>query len=213
MATTSPDSISYPDASYTSGFVAAMAAMATSIQTALSKRGRKSYQWADATARGAQAGMATGDTGYQVDTAVVYRYNGSAWKAWESDWTSYVATLVNFTIGTGGSALNSTDYKWDLGRLRIRYRLYLGTSGQSVGTGVTVTTPVTLRAPSTANHNVLADGTLFDTGVATYKMHAIAEPMSTGSKSSRTPPPRPALRRSPRPSPSPGVPAMGSKGS
>jgi len=105
------------------------------------------------------------------DTGFVYRWNGSAWKPWESDWNSYTATLVNFTIGTGGAALNSTDYRWDLGRLRIRFRLYQGTSGQSVGAGITVTIPsgVTLRTPSTANLFIDGGATLFDVGVAVYK--------------------------------------------
>lgn len=79
MPTTSPDGIDYPDTSYTSGFIAAVAALATSIQTAFSKRQLHSYLWADATARGAQAGMSAGDTGYQTDTNVYYRYNGTAW--------------------------------------------------------------------------------------------------------------------------------------
>jgi hypothetical protein len=106
------------------------------------------------------------------DTGIIYRWNGSAWKAWESDWIAYGATLTNFNIGTGGAALNSTDFKWDAGRLRVRFRLYLGSSGATVGSQVVVTMPsgVTLRAPSTAN--LLMDGkvTLFQ-GASTNLGH------------------------------------------
>jgi len=65
--------------------------------------------------------------------------------------------------------MNSTDFKWLGGRLCIRFRLFLGSSGQSVGSGVTVTIPpgISLRAPSVANHNIHGKGTLFDVGVST----------------------------------------------
>lgn len=79
MPTTSPDGIDYPDTSYTSGFVAALAAMATSIQTAFSKRQIRTFKWADAAARAAQTGMSEGDRGDQADTDKQYRYSGSTW--------------------------------------------------------------------------------------------------------------------------------------
>lgn len=79
MPVTSPDSISYPDTSYTSGIVAAMAAQATSVQTALSTRAIKAYRWANAAARAAETGMSAGDEGWQTDTTMHYLYDGSAW--------------------------------------------------------------------------------------------------------------------------------------
>lgn len=169
MATTSPDSISYPDASYTSGFVAAMAAMATSIQTALSKRGRKSYQWADATARGAQAGMSTGDTGYQVDTSTLYRYNGSAWRPWTSDWASYAGTLANTTLGNGTLV---TEWRYFEGRVIVRYSFTLG-STSAIGTAPTISLPVNSRAITWAFYVTTGSGGALDSsaGSAPSSLH------------------------------------------
>lgn len=39
------------------------------------------FVWANTAARTAATTMAAGDTGYQVDTKVTYRYSGSAWRA------------------------------------------------------------------------------------------------------------------------------------
>jgi hypothetical protein len=49
------------------------------INTWAKDRMRKNYVWADATARAAQTGMLAGSLGYQTDTGVDYRYDGSAW--------------------------------------------------------------------------------------------------------------------------------------
>jgi hypothetical protein len=141
MPTTTPDSISYPDASTTGGFIAAIAAMATSIQAAFSKRGRHNYQWADATARGAQAGMITGDEGYQVDVGITYRYNGSAWKSWESDWITYTPTLTT-SGGTLGSASGTGRYKYVAGAILLKLTATVTTVGTASGS-VLATLPVT----------------------------------------------------------------------
>jgi hypothetical protein len=43
--------------------------------------GRKfTYSWADAAARAAQTGMVKFETGFQIDTAIEYFYDGSAWQ-------------------------------------------------------------------------------------------------------------------------------------
>lgn len=108
------------------------------------------YVWANATARGAATGAAAGDKGYQVDTGITFRYNGSAWKEWESDWTSYVPTLTNFTIGTGGVASNTAQWRYFGGRVQVRGVAKLGTSGASVSGTINITLPVNRTA---LNHN------------------------------------------------------------
>lgn len=169
MPVTSPDSISYPDTSWTGGFIAAIAATVTSIQAAFSKRGRKSYQWADATARGAQVGMANGDTGYQVDTGVLYRYNGSAWRPWSSEWTSYTATLTNITAGNGTVV---TEYKYFQGRVVVRYAFTLG-STSAMGATPTISLPVNSRAIAWAFYTVAGSGGVLDSsaGSAPSSLH------------------------------------------
>lgn len=76
---TTPDNIPYLtiidnviDTGYTAG-------LATAVQNALDGRALHTYRWANAAARAAQAGMQSGDMGYQVDTRTHYQYTGSAW--------------------------------------------------------------------------------------------------------------------------------------
>lgn len=86
MALTSPDNIFSPDAGAPYALTEDLAALADSVQDALTARldtpGTHeiySYRWADSTARNAETGMRAGDYGYQVDTGFSYFYNGSAW--------------------------------------------------------------------------------------------------------------------------------------
>jgi hypothetical protein len=72
--------------------------MATSVQNALNVREARTYSWADATAKSAQTGMATGETGYQIDNDVYYIYSGSAWRIWAKQPTVYTPTITG--IGT-----------------------------------------------------------------------------------------------------------------
>ncbi len=61
-------------------------------------------------------------------------------------WSSFTPSLVNFTVGTGGSAATSAFYI-QIGKT-VFYRLVavLGSSGQSVGSGVSFTLPVARRS-------------------------------------------------------------------
>jgi hypothetical protein len=75
---------------------------------------------------------------------ITYRYNGSAWKAWESDWITYTSTLTGFVVGTGGT--NSTDYRYEQGMVRVRFTFKFGTSGQTFPTDPKFTLPVNRSA-------------------------------------------------------------------
>lgn len=163
MPTTSPDSIFYPDGSYTSGFKAAMAAAATSIQAALGMRALRTYRWANAAARTAQAGMQANDRGFQVDTGVDYRYNGSSWKEWESDWITWTTAPTNLTVGSGGTILQR--YKWIGGRLAFHYSYTLGSSGFTMGTGPTINFPINLSVLVTGGSLSTGDGAIRDVSV------------------------------------------------
>lgn len=102
------------------------------------------YVWADATARAAATGMSAGDFGRQVDTLVQYRYDGSAWKEWQSSWLTYTATLTGTTVGTGGT--HTGRYRWEQGRVRVQTFTVLGSSGFTFG-GYVVALPVTAATP------------------------------------------------------------------
>lgn len=97
MPTTSPDSIYYADGTTPASIATITAAMATSVQNALNVRETKSYSWADATAKAAQTGMATGEIGHQIDNDTYYIYSGSAWRIWAKQPTAYTPTLGGIT--------------------------------------------------------------------------------------------------------------------
>lgn len=119
------------------------------------------YRWADSTARNAQTGMVAGDLGYQTDTGVVYRYDGSAWKAWESDWITWATPPTNLTIGTGGSAAMVQRYRWVAGRLSFQYSYTLGTSGFSVG-NIVINLPFPVFQAVVRFPQLVGSGTLYD---------------------------------------------------
>jgi hypothetical protein len=142
------------------------------------------YRPADAAALAALTGMRLGDRAFQVDTGVTYRYNGAAWKAWESDWITYATTLSaasgTFAVGTGGSASNVTQYRYEQGTVRVRFSFVLGTSGQSMGTTPKFTLPVASATPAHAYLIYGVVGDMLDSNVtATLFAMAAADNLST----------------------------------
>lgn len=108
-----------------------------------------------------------------VADGVTYRWNGSAWKGWESDWISYTATL-GFTIGTGGSVVNSTRYRWVGGVVEIEFRFVLGTSPAM--TSATFTAPFSLRVPIA---NEIYSSDCFVTNISTSSGPAVVRAVNT----------------------------------
>lgn len=107
MALTSPDNIFSPDAGDDYALTADLAAVADSVQLAITTRfddlGPQelySYRWANSTERGAETGMRAGDSGCQVDTGVKYRYSGSAWQPLNPYVSFRKATAQSLTSGT-----------------------------------------------------------------------------------------------------------------
>lgn len=136
-------------------------------------RNQKTYVWADSTARGAQTGMASGDAGQQLDTGTQYQYNGTVWKAWESEWISWATAPTNITVGTGGLAAAVQEYKYIAGRVLFRVKYILGTSGASMGTGPAVNLPFSLILPSPRFAELMSAGTVYDVSVpATFQARA-----------------------------------------
>lgn len=100
-ANTSPDNIVYPvSTDNIAPLETVFSVMAGSVQDALDVRQAHSYKWANATARGAQTGMAAGDSGYQSDTDTYWNYNGTAW--------DYTGSTVQLKMGTVSSVIVST---------------------------------------------------------------------------------------------------------
>jgi hypothetical protein len=101
---------------------------------------------------------------YVTADKILYRYNGTAaaWKAWESDWITYTPSLTNIAIGTGGSALLSASYRYELGRVRVRGVATLGTTGSSVSGNPTFDLPVTATAVRHAFQSYPGGSTCYD---------------------------------------------------
>jgi hypothetical protein len=87
---------------------------------------------------------ALGDRCVLTSTEITYRYNGAAWKEWESDWSTPAARVpVNVTLGSGGTCLGK--FRYEQGRIHDHVEIILGTGG--VLTGIPAfPLPVTARA-------------------------------------------------------------------
>lgn len=89
-------------------------------------------------------------------------FNGVDWKPWQSDWITYNSVLTNFSVGTGGSALNSTRYKWIGGRALLKAKFVLGTTSYSMGTTPKFTLPFAVAALGHDYQVYESDGDMFD---------------------------------------------------
>jgi len=108
---------------------------------------------------------------YRWDDEITYRYNGSAWKAWESGWIAIAApTVTNFNIGTLGNASSTHFYRYQNGRVTQRGVMILGTSGQSVPGAVSVGLQVAGAALPAGATAIPVSGNVYaiDTGAALY---------------------------------------------
>lgn len=100
-------------------------------------------RFADATARDAAlTAPALGDLAVLTSDEVTYRYNGSAWKAWNSDWLTWTPTVTGWIGGTG--KVETFKYRWVEGWALFDFRLKRGSSGATAATPI-LTLPFTAR--------------------------------------------------------------------
>lgn len=105
-----------------------LSSVSTALTTLLNKRAILGFRAASNAAMTALAGMAAGDMCYRTDNGITYRYNGAAWRRWESDWITYTPTLDGFAVGTGGSSTSVVQYRFENGRIRLKWRFVFGTA-------------------------------------------------------------------------------------
>lgn len=149
---------------------------------AVSKVLGRAQQVADGTALAALTGMVPGDRARRADNSITYRYSGTAWVPWESDWIAYTPTLTGVTIGSGGGASNTAFYKYECGVVRVHGSIVLGATGAAVSGAVSLTLPVTAATPKFTNTFYIAAATLFDTSpAATTEARVRANGTSTTS--------------------------------
>ena len=136
----------YPDTSASAALETELANMASAeddrFSAITSSSAVNSYRPATSTALAALTGMSLGDLAIQTDTGVAYRYSGSVWVAWESDWIAHTPTLTNVTIGNGTLPCR---YKYDVGLIRYRFAFVFGSTSSLAGVPV-FTIPVNLIA-------------------------------------------------------------------
>lgn len=58
------------------------------------------YTWPTSAQRASTTSMSKGDFGYQVDTDITYRFDGSTWREWYVPWRAYTPTTTNVSGGT-----------------------------------------------------------------------------------------------------------------
>lgn len=68
---------------------------------------------------------------YRLDTHMAETYNGTAW----SGWITYTATTTGFTVGTTGSPVAETMWRYEGNLVRLRYRFKFGTNGATAFSG------------------------------------------------------------------------------
>lgn len=77
---TSPDAIAMWDNGDPASIVQESQTQGASVQSALSKRERFDFVWANSAERTGQTGMVQGSRGYQIDTKTEYLYDNSNWR-------------------------------------------------------------------------------------------------------------------------------------
>lgn len=169
--------IFYRDTSTPASLETESALQADSVDDALvavtGERSILTYRWANSAERSAQTGMQRGDLGIQGDNGIEYRYSGTTWRAWSSDWISYTPTTTGFSVGTGGNAAANGRYRYEQGRIRVSFRFVLGTSGASMSAQPSFTLPVAAINPPHGNAAYVwgsLGGTIYDSSTAVARL-------------------------------------------
>ena len=165
MGTTSAGFI-YPDGGYTSGWRQAIEDLADSADDVILEAGTPRY--ADAAARtSAIPAPVLGMKTVLTSTEIVYRYDGSTWKEWESDWIIWTTAPSNLVVGSGGPASSLQRYKWINGRIYFNFKFILGSSGASMGTQPTLNLPLSVILRIPANNIAEGDAGAYDLSLTT----------------------------------------------
>lgn len=109
-----------------------------------------------------------------LSTHIIYRWNGSAWKAWESEWIDYsgTVTVTNWVSGSGTGAAKTFSYRYVNGRVRVKWYLGFGTTGASVTTSfVTFTLPVAASTPPHSEFNYPGTAEIWDNSPAVLRVN------------------------------------------
>lgn len=111
---TTPDAITRWQVSDPASLVQMSTAIGDSVQTALNKRERYDFVWANTTERNNQTTMVQGSRGYQIDSKAEYIYDNANWRLAASYYeanstTNPISTANSGTINVLTANSNSTD--------------------------------------------------------------------------------------------------------
>lgn len=112
--------------------------------------------------------------GYKVqrtDTGITERYDGTNWKAWESDWISYTPTLSvasGTTKWVGTTGTNTAEYKYSSGRIWVRAKFTFGNTIASTYTNPQFALPFAAANFYVVNQFINSTVTAADVGNAIF---------------------------------------------
>ena len=90
---------------------------------------------------------------------ITYRYNGTTWKPWDSDWINWTPAL---SAGAGsfvtGNGTLTARYQWVAGQVSYLFRYLMGTTS-TIGTNSNFTLPITAD-PNISAYAIQGRGTL-----------------------------------------------------
>jgi len=104
--------------------------------------------------------LEVGSLSFRNDVQITDRWNGSAWKAWDSDWLAYAGSVLSLVLGTGGTQL--VRWKYTAGKVLLEARFSFGTGGTYANPAIPL--PVAADPSSTPVWAKLGDGTVSTSG-------------------------------------------------
>ena len=118
-----------------------------------------------------------GDFCYRTDTDRLEMYTGAAWIGalpFGPTGNSYTPTLVNITIGTGGTPLNTGRWERMGNYVDVEAIVQLGTTGFSVSTGFTISLPIAMDTGFTQTSTIIGTATFSDATGPLYQGATVA---------------------------------------
>lgn len=171
MPTTPIFGLPYPDTTYPDGWVQGTALAVGGVEDNLLSSLMPSF--ADSTAR--DAAIPAPDTGQwvqQADDEARYRYDGSAWRPFDTKWQTFTPTLTNVTVGNG----TSLGWKFRIGKLE-HWKVYL-----LLGSSSSISGQIQITTPAMQNSISLEDvGTVFFRDASVPTNYPVGVALKSGS--------------------------------
>ncbi len=114
-------------------------------------------------------GAFAGQRAFALDNGITYRWNGAAWRPWDSDWTDYYPSVdgINGAAGAAPGYVPAGRYRYVGGKVRYEFRFYLN-GGSAASTG-----SLRISLPVLSDQTATGAGGTFQIGlVATGRAYA-----------------------------------------